>query len=113
MNGGLIDSIEFTYINGKCLNFGTTTDGGKPQPVVMLKDDEYITKINQRYGDSLDCIRIYTNLNNQGYVYGNLIGGEEGREFVAPSGYMIVGLVRDEVAFCGKILNVITRKVIV
>jgi len=92
-SGDLIDSVQFTY----SLPNGTTTSGarhggsGGRTSTFQLADDEYITGISGRYGDSLDSIRIQTNKRTS-QLYGGS-GGNRDFQISIPAGNQAVGLI--------------------
>ena len=77
---------------------------------ITLNDDEYIVKITQKHGDSLDSVVFHTNTGRSKKYGGD--GGSFTQDFIVSENEMIVGLERST-NFCGKIIKVIrSRKVI-
>lgn len=95
-HGAFIDGIAFTiadWNSGKVIK--TVMHGGTGgQPTSFkLQRDEYITKIEGRYGKYVDGIRIHTNFRRMPWFGGN--GGKIPFTYEAPEGHKIIG-------FCGR-----------
>lgn len=71
--GDLVDLIEFHYSNGTKESVGAM--GGVAQSPFLLNEDEFITAIHGRHGDSLDGIQFETNAGRKSQFYGNPKGG--------------------------------------
>jgi len=94
-HGTYIDGISFTiadWNSGRVIKTVTHGGTGGRSTSFKLERDEYITKIEGRYGRYVDGIRIHTNLRRTPWF-----GGSGGVPFTyeAPAGYQIVG-------FCGR-----------
>ena len=107
--GGLIDCIIF-YDENNTVLCKAGGDGGDLKDDFILNDDEYIVKITQKHGDSLDSVVFHTNTGRSKKYGGD--GGSFTQDFIVSENEMIVGLERST-NFCGKIIKVIrSRKVI-
>mgnify|MGYP001378184514 CR=1 FL=1 len=100
--GKLIDSITF-YDENNTVLCKAGGDGGDLKDDFILNDDEYIVKIIQKYGDSLDSVVFHTNTERSKKYGGD--GGSFTQDFIVSENEMIVGLERST-NFCGKIIKV-------
>ena len=90
--GDTIDAVQMIYAlaDGR-LSAGTRHGGkGGRENVFRLDNDEYITGISGRYGDTVDSLRIHTNKRTSP-AYGG--GGDHDFRLDAPSGAQAVGFV--------------------
>jgi hypothetical protein len=104
--GNLIDCITFFDESNEIL-CKAGTDGGELHEEFVLNADEYIVKITQKYGDSLDSVCFYTN-NGRFKKYGGN-GGSNVQNFTVGENERIIGVERST-NFCGKIIKILTQK---
>ena len=73
--GDVVEGIRITWSGGDYLEHGSCS-GDPKQPVVQLRDDEYLVAISGKYGEYIDHIKFYTSKENE-YEYGGSHGDVE------------------------------------
>jgi len=89
--GAMVDKFVFTYTDGTSKTFGSDTGTEATPFVVDSAAGEYVVKVSAMVGDSTDTVTFTTNKGRTSETYGPGPGGSP-KEWIATSGYMIVGL---------------------
>ena len=93
----LVDKISFFAADNTCI-CACGEDGGSEQEPFVMAEDEFLKRIVQRGGDSLDSLTFFTNLGRSKTYGGD--GGSVTTSFEAKDGEMITKVHRATGLFC-------------
>mmetsp|Transcript_24150 Transcript_24150/g.51491 ORF Transcript_24150/g.51491 Transcript_24150/m.51491 type:complete len:925 (-) Transcript_24150:75-2849(-) len=106
-SGNLVDMIRFTMVDGQQLTYGTP--GGELRAPLELAEDEHISEVRLRAGDSMDWVSFQTNKGREA-SFGNAQGGNAKPPFKASEGHQIVGLRRPLEGLCPPLVGVLEHR---